>query len=53
MYDYYPSNSVAQQKHQELINQAAHDALVRRVRRQNRSTRRPNLLVAITNLLPR
>ncbi len=55
MYDYYPSNSIAQQKHQELIDQAAHASLVRQQRRLNR---KPNsslnhVLVSITHLFTR
>jgi hypothetical protein len=53
MYDYYTTNNIAQRKHQELIDQAAHDALVRNLRRQNRKSNHNPLLVAITNLLAR
>ena len=53
MYDYYLTYSNAQRKHQELIDQAAHDALVRKLRHQNRPANRHHLLVAITNLLAR
>jgi hypothetical protein len=40
MYDYYTTNNIAQRKHQELIDQAAHEALVRKLRRQNRPANR-------------
>jgi hypothetical protein len=53
MYDYYPSNSIAQRKHQELINEAAQIALVRNLRRHNRKSNRNPLLVAISNLIAR
>lgn len=53
MYDYNLSNDMAQQRYQQLIDQARHDALVRNLRRLNRKSHRNPLLVAITNLLPR